>query len=336
MKVISIKSEDEGQRLDRFLRKYLPGASLSHIYKLIRKDVKVGGRRRDKAYMLAEGDELTIYIHDEELSRLMAGMQRKMPRAKRTFGIAYEDMNMLAVDKPFGLLTHGDRREKKNHLANQVIAYLIEKEEYSPGKSGLFTPAPVNRLDRNTTGLVIFGKNAKATRELARMIRNGNLRKYYMTIVRGEVDGVQELTGVLHKDETGNTVTIIDQASDAEEAFDDKGKKVITIVRPLEKMKGFTLVEVELVTGRTHQIRAHLESIGHPVIGDSKYGGDVPALRAKFGLSAQLLHSARIKFEKNIEQEYETLAYLAGHEMQAPLPSEFSRVLSYLRRDRRK
>ena len=171
MREITITANDAGRRLDRFLRKYLRNASLGEIYKLIRKDVKVGGKRKDQSYVLCEGDILALYIADEVLDKMTgagdvqggpAAGRQSHRKAKRQFRIIYEDDNILIADKPFGLLTHGDAHEKKNHLANQVKDYLIEKGSYDPASEKVFSPAPANRIDRNTTGLVLFGKNSAA------------------------------------------------------------------------------------------------------------------------------------------------------------------------------
>ncbi len=185
MRDITITANDAGRRLDRFLRKYLRNASLGEIYKLIRKDVKVDGRRRNESYMLNEGEVLTLYISDEVLASLTgegsagragSGKTRSASssgKAKRQFRIIYEDDKVLIVSKPYGLLTHGDSHEKKNHLANQVRDYLIEKGEYDPRSEKVFSPAPANRLDRNTTGLVLFGKTSAALKALNEAIREG-------------------------------------------------------------------------------------------------------------------------------------------------------------------
>ena len=156
---IEIKRNEAGQRLDRFMKKYLVNAPLSYIYKSIRKDVKVNGKRRTQESVLEEGDVVSLYLSDEEIERLTAKPAHR--KVKRQFHIAYEDDNIIAVEKPYGLLTHGDRTEKKNHLANQVVDYLIDTGAYNPRAEKTFVPAPVNRLDRNTTGLVLFGKKTR-------------------------------------------------------------------------------------------------------------------------------------------------------------------------------
>jgi len=334
MREIPITANDAGRRLDRFLRKYLPGASLSEIYKIIRKDVKVDAKRRSESYILNEGEILTLYLSDEVFEKLSrgkgafgAGSAAKAAKAKRTFKIVYEDDDVLIVSKPYGLLTHGDSHEKKDHLANQVKDYLIASGAYDPRSEKVFVPAPVNRLDRNTTGIVLFGKTSASMRELGRMIRDDDIRKFYLTIACGEISDDMYLGGSLVKDETANKVKISNGG---------EGKKIETIVRPLELLSfgngmKATLCEVELVTGRSHQIRAHLASTGHPLIGDSKYADHRAAavnkyMRERFGLSTQLLHAGRIEFLKSVA-ESEVLGYLAEKSFNAETPARFREIL---------
>lgn len=342
MRDITITANDAGRRLDRFLRKYLRNASLGEIYKLIRKDVKVDGKRRGESYMLSEGEVLTLYISDEALDKLTGSSgpdgrsSAGTRKAKRQFRIIYEDSNILIADKPFGLLTHGDRHEKKNHLANQVRDYLIERGEFDPRTEKVFSPAPANRLDRNTTGLVLFGKNAAALRALGEVIRNDLADKFYLTIACGTIDRRLTLTGLLAKDEQANKVEILPGSQDAAGDADTKARSVVTIAEPLRTLSfgaglDATLTEIQLVTGRSHQIRAHLASTGHPVAGDVKYA-DAGAsalnryLRQKYHLSTQLLHAYRFTFAS--EELPAELAYLSGKSFTAPLPSAFSRILA--------
>lgn len=313
---LTITENEDKQRLDRFLKKYLKNAPLSYIYKIIRKDVKINGKRGNVETMLENGDEVCIYISDEELAKLTK--KKTTQKAKKQFGIAYEDENILIAEKPFGLLTHGDATEKKNHLANQVISYLIEKGEYNPAKERTFVPSPANRLDRNTTGLVIFGKNSAALQTLNFMIREkGYVSKYYLTIVAGKLEKELILKDKMEKDGRTNTVTV--------KSLEEEGGKVMeTIARPIISKNGYTLVEVELVTGRTHQIRAHLAGAGYPIIGDSKYGE--PRVNRKiaerFKLSTQFLHAYKLSFHNGKEP----LEYMVGRNVEGALPPNLERI----------
>lgn len=327
MITLEIGPNDGGQRLDRFLRKYLPKAPLAMIYKTIRKDVKVNGRRPDPETLLQEGDQLCLYLTEDTVSALRAGFRE--PKALKQFAVVYEDERLLAVSKPFGLLTHGDGVEKKNTLANQVIAYLIQKGEYSPRTEKTFVPSPVNRLDRNTTGLVLFGKDAATLKELNQRFRDREgIRKFYLTIVSGELKEDRTLSGHLRKDREANLSTLADNQ-------DPEAREAACIVRPIayarvpespsDKKKtgpeGITLVEVELLTGRSHQIRVQLAGAGHPIIGDVKYGNPAinQMMKRLFGLTTQLLHAHRL--------------LLPGLEIQADPPAEFQKIRGVLFHD---
>ena len=320
MRELTITVNDAGQRLDRFLKKYLRNAPLSFIYKAVRKDVKLNGKRAKQETILSEGDVLQLYLSEEDLDALTKRESVHAP--KRQFEIAYEDENVLVVCKPFGLLVHGDRSEKKDTLANQVVDYLIEQGEYVPRLEKSFVPSPVHRLDRNTTGLVVFGKNAQALRTLsAAMAKDGGFEKYYRTIVCGELKKELRLKNRLSKDEASNTVRILPEAS-------SEGKAIETIARPLYANARFTLVEVQLVTGRSHQIRAHLAHAGYPLIGDAKYGNRRinRELKERTELSTQLLHAGRLVFS-GLEGSLQTLN---GVTAEAPLPPRWAFIQQIL------
>jgi 23S rRNA pseudouridine955/2504/2580 synthase len=346
MRNLIVSSNDAGQRVDRFLKKYLRAAPLSLVYRLIRKDVKVNGARVHIDCILAEGDEVVLYLDDarvDELSRRngAGGHGGFSRRSKMQFKVCFEDENILVVSKPYGLLTHGDGREKKDTLVNQVIGYLLDKGEYDPSTERVFTPSPVNRLDRNTSGLVVFGKNAKAVRDFSRMIAaDGAVRKYYLTLACGEITETLTLSGGILKDEAKNKVKVIEGGESS------AAKHALTIVKPVKtyfiraaraKARGgdsarlsatdaYTMCEVQLITGRPHQIRAHLAAAGHPVVGDPKYGITAVNRRfaAEFSLPSQLLHAYRLE----ISEGRGSLGYLAGTIIESPLPQRLASVIS--------
>ncbi len=362
MREIKITANDAGRRLDRFIRKYMKNATLGEIYKLIRKDIKVDGKRRSESYILNEGEVLSLYIADDVLAKLTASQDDAhsrsrsstnpaSPRVKKQFRIIYEDDQILVADKPFGLLTHGDSSEKKNHLANQVKDYLIEIGSYNPMSEKIFSPAPANRLDRNTTGLVLFGKTSAALKALNQLIRDDGIDKYYMTIVHGSITEEMTLRGSLTKDESSNTVAVHGVTVDRHRhdnhssAASGEGLEIITECMPLEIIRcgngadSVTLLMVRLVTGRSHQIRAHLASIGHPVLGDTKYANREARtlnnlLRDKCGLATQLLHAYRLEFGEDIGEAAgtEAIAHLAGKCFEARLPQTFDRVIDTLKK----
>lgn len=293
MEKIVVTENEANQRLDRFLKKYFKGASLSHIYKMIRKDIKVNGKRAKAETLIELGDEISLYLTEEQMKGL--SRTRQYAKAKRQFRIAYEDPDILIVEKPFGLLVHGDKIEKKNTLTNQVISYLIDTGAYVPRVEKTFVPSPVNRLDRNTTGLVIFGKTNHALQELNQMMRSKEwVEKYYWTIVKGELKKELHLKDRMEKDHEKNRIHV-------KSIEGGDGKIMETIARPVVSRKGYTLAEVQLITGRTHQIRAHLKKAGYPVIGDDKYGNPEENRKflREFGLKAQFLHAYKLKFAEN-------------------------------------
>ena len=316
MILLKITLKDANQRVDKYVKKYLNEAPLSFIYKLFRKkDVKINKHWVKENYILQEGDELAIYISDQQLEEF--NKPKEIEKVNLNHPIIYEDENILIVDKPRGLLVHGDENEKVVTLANEVINYLYFKGEYDPKEKG-FIPAPAHRLDRNTSGMVVFAKNLISLQILEELFKNkDNIDKEYLALVKGRVDQKLEIDSPLLKDEKTGTVRI-----------SKYGKSALTFVEKVKFYGDFTLVKVRILTGRTHQIRVHLASLDHPVIGDSKYGDFKinKMFKDLYGFENQFLHAYKLKF-KNIDSK---LSYLSNKEFVSPLPSELEKILKKL------
>lgn len=300
MKSFTISKNDAGQRLDKFVLKAAKGLSKSLMYKYIRKKyIKVNRKRAEINYMLVENDVVEMYINDEFFTPKSNDFKNisYQPDLK----VVYEDENVLLVDKKAGVIVHSDDKEGRDTLINQVLLYLYQKGEYLPEKENSFTPSLCNRLDKNTGGLVIVAKNAVAQRELYEIIKHRQIKKLYFAMVKG-VPKPNEATisAFLQKDSQNNMVTVKDVV------FGD-AKPITTKYKVLMVKDGYSLVEVDLITGRTHQIRAHMAHIGHCVVGDTKYGrlkdfSDTP-------YKHQALYSYSLEFD--VDEKY-TLSYLNG------------------------
>ncbi|KYH35009.1 ribosomal large subunit pseudouridine synthase C [Clostridium tepidiprofundi DSM 19306] len=309
---IEIGTNEAGQRVDKFSRKLLKDVPLSVIYKAIRKgDIRINGKKTKEKYFLVEGD---IY----EVKYVQSNAKKKDFIMVPSSGmkITYEDTNILIVEKWPGVLVHADKKNGEPTLTDHVLSYLYEKGEYDPQKEVTFTPAPCNRLDKNTSGIVIFGKNFKAMKLLNEMIREKSIQKYYVALIKGKInDGLYE--GYISKNEENNISTVYkEQKSDT--------KKISMKVKTIETVGAFSYIEVNLLTGRSHQIRAHLSSLGRPIIGDPKYGDKkINGFFAnKFGLNFQFLYAYKLIF-KNCPDE---LSYLENKTIAESLPPIFKKV----------
>lgn len=287
MKTFLISKNDAGQRLDKFISKAVPALPKSLMYKYIRtKRIKVNSKKGDIAMKLEQGDKIDMYINDEFFAP--ADEHYDFLSASSKLDIVYEDENIMLLNKKVGLLSHPDEKEYNDTLITRVKRYLYEKGEYNPKDENSFVPALVNRIDRNTGGIVIAAKNAESLRILNQKLKDRELEKYYLCVIHGYMKKKSgTLTGWLSKDESKNKVEVFTN--------ERRGTKQIkTKYEVISEKDGLSLVEVELLTGRTHQIRAHFASVGHPLLGDGKYGKN--AMNKPLGYKKQFLYSYRLKF----------------------------------------
>lgn len=311
---IEIGANEAGQRLDKFLRKLLKDVPLSAIFKALRKgDVRVNGKKQKEKYSLVEGDIVEIrYIQSKKENKLDKFVNVDSSGLK----IAYEDENILVVEKWPGVLVHPDGKLKDPSLTDYVLSYLNEKGDYKPESEVTFTPAPCNRLDRNTSGLVIFGKTFEALRMLNEMIRNNEVEKYYNTLVKGKIkDGFYK--AYILKNEDTNISKIYDKKV-------PNSKEIEMKVKTIQTNGAYSFLEIYLITGRTHQIRAHLSHLGNPLVGDTKYGDkEINAYFSnKYGLGYQYLYAYKLII-RNVDGN---LSYLKNKTIIESLPPIFKKI----------
>lgn len=302
MKSIVVKKNDEGQRLDKFLLKTFESLPKSMMFKQIRKkNIKVNKKRCTPEQIISEGDIIELYINDDMLKEKVRHYD--FLKAPKNLDIIYEDANIILLNKRQGELCHPDGKEYVNTLIASLKRYLYETEQWNAQDENSFTPALANRIDRNTGGIVIGAKNYSALKILNEKIRNREIEKYYLAAAQGKFEKESDtLTAYLTKDERKNMVTV-------SEAPTQNAKKIVTKYRVLDYRDGVSLVEIELLTGRTHQIRAHLAHIGHPLCSDGKYG-------TNHGRFRQELYSYKLRF--NFTQDAGELNYLNGKEFYIP------------------
>ena len=299
MKSFTITKNDSGQRVDRFILKTFPKLPKSLMYKEIRKkNIKVNKKRTEPNAVLNEGDVIELYLMDDVLEE--KPKHYDFTGASRRLDIVYEDENIILLNKKTGLLCHPDGNEYVDTLISRVKRYLYEKGEWNPEESSTFTPSLANRIDRNTSGIVIAAKNAESLRILNEKIKSREIEKYYITAVHGKPKRESDtLTAYLSKDEKKNMVTVSDTEFEG-------AKKIVTQYKVLDYRNNISLLEIDLKTGRTHQIRAHLAHLGHPIVDDGKYGD-------RHGRSRQALCSYKLVF--NIKNAG-ILDYLSGREFE--------------------
>ncbi len=301
MKSLVVNKNDAGQRMDKFLHKFFKSAIPSSvIYKSLRKKrVKVNGKAVKQEYILVEGDKIDLYIND----CFFDSKEAPPEKIKHNLDVIYEDENIILINKQSGIVVHDDDNGSVNTLIAQLKSYLIDKGEYDPSSENSFAPSLCNRIDRNTSGIVIGAKNFQSLKEMNDIIKHRKVTKLYRALVCGKLEKKSDtLTGFLFKDSKTNKVYVT--------KTQQKGAvKIITKYKVLKQFEDRALVEVDLITGKTHQIRAHFAYIGHPLIGDGKYG------TADKNFKGQALHSYKLVFG-NIETP--CLKYLSCKEFTAP------------------
>ena len=310
MRELTIQKNDAGQRLDKFLTKTLCNIPPALLYKAIRtKKIKRNRKRTEGKEILSEGDTLQLFLPEEFFKDSAGEDDGDLARLTPKLSIVYEDAHILLLNKRPGVLVHEDSENGGDTLIRHVQAYLFQKGEYDPTAEQSFAPALCNRIDRNTGGIVIAAKTAEALRVINEKIRTGEIRKFYLCAVHGiPRPKTARMTAYLIKNSKENTVRIYDR---------DPGhgaKEIITEYRVLAEKNGDALLEIALLTGRTHQIRAHMAHIGHPLWGDGKYGIN-RADRAR-GYKFQALCSYRLRFA--FTEDAGELSYLAGKEFSIP------------------
>ena len=324
MREIVIEKNEAGQRLDKFLAKYMNEASKSFFYKMMRKkNITLNGKKCEGNEKLAEGDVVKLFLAEDTIEKFSSVQVQEVKKVD--LDILYEDDEIILVNKPAGMLSQ-KAKEIDESLVEYLIDYLLGSGKLTESGLRAFRPSVCNRLDRNTSGIVAAGKSLAGLQMLSGVFKDRSIHKYYQCLVSGEIRDVKTVDGWLLKDEKRNQVRIL---TDVEaKRFggrdgDEEPKRIRTKYEPIATDGRFTLLKVTLLTGRSHQIRAHLASLGHPIVGDSKYGGVSKVNPSGRTVKYQLLHSYRLEFPKLAEP----FAYLSGRVFEAPMPGYFASVL---------
>ncbi|HIS26237.1 MAG TPA: RluA family pseudouridine synthase [Candidatus Pullilachnospira intestinigallinarum] len=319
MEVLEIGKNEAGQRLDKYLKKYMNQAPGSFLYRMLRKkNILLNGKRAAGSEKLSVGDQVTLYLSGETIAKFRDGQrERKLPSGRAPYAVIYEDENIMLLDKPAGLLSQKASPEDVS-LVEYLTADLLRRGEISDGQLSSFHPSVCNRLDRNTSGLVLAGKTLKGLQDLSQALKERTVDKYYLALVRGNITGAAEQTAYLRKEAGSNQVAVLPAPAPS-------ASLIRTAWEPLWSDGGCTLLRVKLITGKTHQIRSHLAGIGHPLAGDPKYGDPVwnRQLKEACGLNRQFLHAWQVTFAR----AEGCLAPLNGRTMTAPLPKDLAAVL---------
>jgi len=310
-----INQNESGQRLDKYLAKYLNKATKSFIYKMLRKkNITLNDKKADGAERINAGDEITLWLSDETIDKFS---QAEVKVYHYNFEILYEDAHVLLINKAGGVLSQ-KASNKDISLNEEVLSYLIDSNQLSLKDLEAFRPGVVNRLDRNTSGIIAAGKTLAGLQELSKIFRERSVRKYYRCLVKGRISKGEKVCGFLIKDTSSNRVSIHKTAKDS-------GDYIETWYDPVASNGKYTLLNIRLSTGKSHQIRAHLASIGLPIVGDHKYGDALTNhyFLGKYQLKHQLLHSYRIEFPELDG----VLKALSNQVFTARLPENFLNIL---------
>ncbi len=321
MREIKITKNEQNQRIDKFLMRYLNLAPKSFVHKMLRKkNIKVNDVKIDGSYILQEKDTVKLFLSDETIDVFR---EEKEIKQTKSIDVVFEDENILVVNKPQGLLSQPSKPEDDDTMVDRIKYYLSKKPDYSFENAKGFTPAICNRLDTNTSGLIISGKNLPATQAINEAFKSRNVDKFYITVVKGNVTNSMTLTGYHVKNGGKNEVEILKY-----KPKHSNYKEVITKFEPISSNGEYSLIKVQLITGASHQIRAHLLSVNHPVVGDRKYGDSEANefFKRKFGISNQLLHAKTVRFN-NVEGDF---SYLSGMELEAPYPNKLNKIINTL------
>ena len=316
MKEFLINENEAGQRFDKYLGKLLKNAPKSFFYKMLRKkNITLNGKKATGNEKLNVGDQIKLFLSDETFDKFSDTTQ--ITRAVTSLDIIYEDANVILINKPVGMLSQPDDSGEAS-MVEYVIGYLLNTGALTEDDLRTFHPSVCNRLDKNTSGIIAAGKSLSGLQNLSDMFRERTVSKEYLCIVKGKIDNKKHIKGYLKKDASLNKVTVYDSKR-------DDAQPIETLYEPLISNDRNTLLKVKLITGRTHQIRAHLASEGHPLSGDTKYGESSynKYFRQKYGLKHQLLHAYQLTFP----DINDNLKALSGRCFVASLPKQFNEIL---------
>ncbi len=318
MKEIKIGDNEAGQRLDKFLLKYLNKAGKGFIFKMLRKkNITLNGHKADGSERLEKEDILRLFLSDDTIASFQESVNLNEFKGIRP-SVVFENKDILALNKPAGLLSQGDKSGKES-CREFLIDYMLKKGEINEADLTMFRPSPCNRLDRNTSGLILCGKSLKGEQYLSSIIRDRSIEKYYLTLVLGDVQSSEENIAYGMKDNRENHLHV---SLVPKQGYD----RIVTGWQCLEVRNGISLLKVHLITGKPHQIRAHLASLGHPVLGDIKYGSEASKkISSRLGIKRQMLHAYALHFPSR--QDSDLSSRMAGKELIAPLPQDMKKII---------